>query len=104
MWINLIMVEMKSDNELANSIPVYFKSVKIGKFVLAKTKQNDQKNGLKVIYGGFRTPYLRRVGSTSYLLRNDNRIIRIVEFIIFITLAQEILPVERGLKLVQRYL
>ena len=38
---------MKSDNELANSIPVYFKSVKIGKFVLAKTKQNDQKKRIK---------------------------------------------------------
>ena len=103
--VNLIIVEMKSDNELANSIPVYFKSVKIGKFVLEKTKQTDQKKTItKVIYGGCRTPYLRRIGSTSYLLRQDNRINRIVEFIIFITLAQEILSVERCLKLVERYL
>ena len=105
--VNLIIVEMKSDNELANSIPVYFKSVKIGKFVLEKTKQTKttKKTDYKSYLWRVSNPlYLRRVGSTSYLLRHDNRINRIVEFIIFITLAQEILPVERCMKLVERYL
>ena len=72
--VNLIIVEMKSDNELANSIPVYFKSVKIGKFVLAKTKQNDQKNGLKSYLWRVSNPVssTRRVNELPFTPRQQN--------------------------------
>ena len=36
----LIIVAMKTDNELSISVLLYFKSVKKWKFVLRKTKQN----------------------------------------------------------------
>ena len=73
--VNLIIVEMKSDNELANSIPVYFKSVKIGKFVLEKTKQTDQK---KTDYKSYLwrvsspVPSTRRVNELSITPRQQN--------------------------------
>ena len=40
----LIILEMKADNELAISLPAYFESVKIWKYLLKKTKQNKTKN------------------------------------------------------------
>lgn len=47
----LIKVELKADNELSISVPVYFKSVKKWKYVLRKkkrkTKQNDQNKTVK---------------------------------------------------------
>ena len=73
--VNLIIVEMKSDNELANSIPVYFKSVKTGKFVLEKTKQTDQK---KTDYKSYlwrvsnSVPSTNRVNELSITPRQQN--------------------------------
>ena len=45
LWIiNYCILEIKADNEPAISLPVYFKSVKKGKYVFGKKKkQKDQK-------------------------------------------------------------
>ena len=61
---------MKADNELAISLPVYFKSVKKWKYVLRK-KQN-KKTKKKNSYGESWTPDLWRVRSMQYLMRHDN--------------------------------
>lgn len=39
----LIKVELKADNELSISVPVYFKSVKKWKYVLRKKKEKQNK-------------------------------------------------------------
>ena len=45
----LIIVEMKADNELAISLPVYFTSVKKWKYVLRKKKKQQNKRTKKSV-------------------------------------------------------
>ena len=74
LWIiNYCILEIKADNEPAISLPVYFKSVKKGKYVFGKKKKTKRpKKGKITSNGESPTPDHRRVQSTRYRLRHDS--------------------------------
>ena len=72
-WLacGLIILEMKADNELAISLPVYFESVKKKLKIWLKNKTERAEKKERSFPWQGRTPDLGRVTSTHDLLPHD---------------------------------
>ena len=64
---------MKSENESAISLAVYFKSVKKWKHVLRKIQKTETKKRKKIISDKYRSPDLQSMNSKHYLLRHESQ-------------------------------